>query len=92
MTAQTVRSPGLTLQEWLDLTQTSYSAFSRQVPCSISYPRKLATGASWPSYRMACRIERLTDGVVPRTMWYPPEDERDEDENSDSDETEDLKL
>ena len=67
--------PGLTLQEWLELTGTSYSAFSRQIPCSVAYPRMLALGLARPSYEMAVRIEQLTRGEVPRTNWYPSSDE-----------------
>jgi hypothetical protein len=86
----TDRSPGLTLQEWLDLTGTSYAAFSRQVPCSISYPRKLAVGLARPSYEMAKRIERLTSGAVSRVLWYPPDDESLEDQEEPT-EIEDLR-
>ncbi len=62
---------GLSLTEYLEATGETYSAFARRVPCSISYPRLLAHGLARPSYEMACRIEELTDGCVPRTRWYP---------------------
>ena len=62
---------GLTLAEYLEATEETYSAFARRVPCSISYPRLLALGLARPSYEMAVRIEALTDGMVPRTQWYP---------------------
>jgi len=62
---------GLTLQEWLDASELSYSAFARSVPCSTSYPRLLAHGLARPSYEMATRIEELSGGLVPRTNWYP---------------------
>lgn len=67
--------PGMSLQDYLEATETSYSAFARQVPCSIGYPRMIAQGLAKPSYAMACRIERITNGAVPRTRWYPPGDE-----------------
>lgn len=63
--------PGLTLQEWLDLEGLSYSAFSRLVPCAVSYPRLLAHGLQRPSYEMACRIETITGGQVSREQWFP---------------------
>lgn len=69
---QTDTLPGLSLQEWLEASEVSYSAFSRLVPCSISYPRLIAKGLARPSYEMACRIETLTHGTVPRERWYPP--------------------
>lgn len=72
-TAQSEGSLGLSLQEWLDATETSYSAFSRMVPCSVGYPRQLALGLATPSYKLACRIEQVTGGMVPRSRWYPPE-------------------
>lgn len=65
----------MSLQEWLDVTETSYSAFARDVPCSTSYPRLLAQSLARPSYALATRIEALTSGAVPRSTWYPPETE-----------------
>lgn len=64
--------PGDVLQEWLDVAEMTYSGFSRLVPCSVSLPRLWARGLARPSYEMACRIEQMTDGSVPRTLWYPP--------------------
>jgi len=64
--------PGMSLQQWLEVTEMSYAAFARLVPCSIGYPRMIAQGIANPSYPMACRIEALTGGAVPRTRWYPP--------------------
>jgi hypothetical protein len=58
----------------------SYSAFSREVPCSISYPRLLAQGLARPSYEMASRIEELTHGMVKRELWYPPSKDSNMDE------------
>lgn len=66
---------GMSLQEWLDLQGMSYSAFSRLVPCSTRYPRMLALGLARPSYAMAKRIEEVTDGMVPRSRFFPPEDD-----------------
>lgn len=63
--------PPLSLAEWLELTETSYSAFSRMIGVSIGYPRMLALGLARPSYEKACRIEEVTEGQVPRTNWYP---------------------
>jgi len=66
------QSPGDVFREWVAISQTTYSAFSREVPCSVSLPRLWAHGLARPSYDMAVRIEALTDGFVPRTLWYPP--------------------
>ena len=65
-------APGAALKEWLELSNLSASAFSRLVPCSVSLPGQWARGDARPSYEMACRVEQLTDGMVPRTLWYPP--------------------
>jgi len=64
----------LTLQAWLEASETTYSAFARQVPCHPSHIRMIALGRSRPIYELACRIERLTDGQVLRTNWFPPDD------------------
>jgi hypothetical protein len=69
--AQGEALPGLSLAEWLEASEMSYSAFSRLVPCAVAYPRKIALGLARPSYELACRIEQVTDGMVPRTRWYP---------------------
>lgn len=66
--------PGMSLREYCEVAGMSFSEFARRVPCSTSYPRMIAKGEAWPSYKMAKRIEALTDGIVPRTRWYPPED------------------
>lgn len=65
-------TPGEVLKEWLELSGTSASAFSRLIPCSVSLPGQWVRGDANPSYRMSCRIEQITDGMVPRTLWYPP--------------------
>lgn len=64
-------SAGLILEAWLQASEMTYSEFSREVPCSISYPRLLAQGLARPSYEMAMRIEDLTGGMVTRELWYP---------------------
>ncbi len=66
--------PGISLAEYCKAAGISYSEFARRLPCSVAYPRMIATGKAWPSYSMATRIERMTDRHVPRTRWYPPED------------------
>lgn len=66
------RLPGMSLKEWLDASELTYSAFARMLPCAVAYPRKLALGLARPSYELACRIEQVTDGAVPRTRWFPP--------------------
>lgn len=63
---------GLSLETWLKTIEMSYSEFARLVPCHVSYPRMIAKGTAWPSYKMAKRIEEITDGAVPRIRWYPP--------------------
>ena len=84
--AQGEGSPGLTLQQWLDATETSYSAFSRLLPCSVGYPRQLARGLARPSFEMALRIEQVTDGAVPRTLWFPPPAQQNEEPTPDIEE------
>jgi transcriptional regulator with XRE-family HTH domain len=65
-------TPGEALKAWLELLGMSASEFSRQIPCSVSLPGQWIRGVANPSFRMACRVEQITDGAVPRTLWYPP--------------------
>lgn len=65
--------PGMSLREYCEASGMTYSAFARKVPCSVSYPRMVAKGLAWPSYSMACRFESITDGMVSRERWYPPQ-------------------
>ena len=70
-------APGEQLKEWLDVVGMSAIAFSREVPCSVSLPGQWIRGVATPSYRMACRIEQVTGGAIPRTLWFPPGPQQD---------------
>ncbi len=83
-------SPGDALKQWLELAGMSASAFSRLMACSVSLPGQWIRGDATPSYRMACRIEQMTDGMVPRTLWFPPGPQQET--TDDIDNIEDLKL
>lgn len=66
----------MTLKEYIETSQrkgsnVSYSSLAREIPCDVSYIGKLARGEKFPSYEMAARIENITKGAVPRTIWYP---------------------
>lgn len=65
----------MTLTEYVKKSQNegkdvSFSSLARDIPCDITYLAKIARGDRNPSYRMACRIENITNGAVPRTNWY----------------------
>ena len=64
----------MTLLEYLTATGMTKTQFSELIPCSYSYPGMIIKGLR-PSYDMACRIESVTSGLVPRTNWYPPGEE-----------------
>lgn len=59
------------LNEWKRVTGGTFTWLASEIPCSTPYPSMLAAGKAHPSYKMACRIEQVTGGMVPRTNWYP---------------------
>jgi len=59
------------LQSWLLSAEMTHAEFATRIPCSRSTITHIATGRSNPSYRMAARIEELTQGRVPKSYWYP---------------------
>ncbi len=61
----------MTLEEYLTSSEMTKSDFAKMVPCSYSLPGMWIKGKANPSYKMACRIENVTKGLVPRTNWYP---------------------
>lgn len=66
----------MTFEQWIKASNLTYEAVARLIPCSSSYPHMLATGKASPSFRMACRIEAVTNGLVPRTNWFPVEEKQ----------------
>lgn len=40
----------------------------------------IAHGKARPGFKMACRIEAVTGGSVPRTNWYPSDSDMQESE------------
>lgn len=81
---------GLTLQEWLDASDLTYSALARLIPCSTAYPRMMAQGLSRPSYEMARRIEEISGGAVRRELWYPPSNDDNSQQSKPSNDLDDL--
>lgn len=63
--------PGMSIKEWCDLNNMSFNELSKLIPCSQPYIGMMDSNKSTPSYNMACRIEQITNGLVPRTRWYP---------------------
>ena len=49
--------------------EVNYSSIARDIPCHFTYIAKIASGERIPSYKMARRIEQITDGKVKRTNW-----------------------
>ena len=75
----------VTLKEYIDASNLSYEGFAQLVPCSPTYPWMIANGKANPGFKMACRIEALTGGVVPRTNWYPDAQDSEQLEELDDD-------
>lgn len=63
----------MTLDEYIQTTGITKSEFAQIIPCAYSYPGMIIKGVV-PSYRMAKRIEQVTNGLVPRSNWYPVSD------------------
>ena len=61
----------MTLAEWVKTHGFAYTEVAKLIGCSPPYPGMIARDKVRPSYRMACRIEEVTAGMVPRTNWYP---------------------
>lgn len=61
----------MTLAEWAQRHGLAYTEIAKLICCSPPYPGMIARGKVRPSYRMACRIEEITSGHVPRTNWFP---------------------
>jgi len=68
----------MTLKEYIEASNLTYEAFAQLIPCSSTYPWMIAHGRANPGFRMACRIEAVTGGIVSRTNWYPSETPDDE--------------
>jgi len=61
------------LKDYLVKEKIRETELAALIPCDQSYVSKLVNNNSNPSFRMARRIEQVTCGAVPRTIWYPNE-------------------
>lgn len=61
----------MSLKDYIQSGQATYSGLAREIPCSQPHIWDIANGKANPSFKMACRIENVTSGIVPRTLWYP---------------------
>ncbi len=61
----------MTLSEWKDISGLTWSEIAQLVPCSKPYPSMVDRGKAHPSFKMACRFEEISNGLVKRTAWYP---------------------
>lgn len=69
----------MTLKEYIQMSQragkkVSIRSLAREIPCDPSYVAKIARDEKFPSYLMARRIENVTNGLVPKTNWYPQDE------------------
>jgi len=62
------------IREWCHISGMTLTEFSKMVPCSQPYPGMIDSGRVKPGFKMACRIEEITAGLIPRTTWYPMSD------------------
>ena len=63
----------LTLKEYLKTYKISGKSFAKLIPCTQPHISLIINEKTEPSFNMAKRIEQVTNGIVPRTMWYPNE-------------------
>lgn len=61
----------MTLEAYISAHGMTNTEFAKLIPCSYSYPGMIIRGKAKPGFQMACRIESVTGGLVPRTNWYP---------------------
>ena len=60
----------MSLDDWARYTGLTYTDIAKLIPCSQPYPGMIASGRAKPSWKMACRIEEISNGLVPRTNWF----------------------
>ena len=61
----------MSLEEWRVMSGLTFADIAELIPCSKPYPGMIARGKVRPGFKMACRIEEITNGLVPRTNWFP---------------------
>jgi plasmid maintenance system antidote protein VapI len=59
----------MTLAEYIETMGLTQAAFAQKVPCSEAYISMIIKGKR-PGWKMACRIENVTGGLVPLSNWY----------------------
>ncbi len=64
-----------TLRDYLETSDMTAGALAELIPCSRSYISRIASGGASPGYKMACRIEAVTYGVVKKQLWFPDREE-----------------
>lgn len=63
----------MTIKEYVAAKNITYSDLASLVPCTPQFISMLANDKANPSFRMAKRIEEITDGLVKKENWYPNE-------------------
>jgi plasmid maintenance system antidote protein VapI len=61
----------ISLQEYIQTTpKMSMNKLAKLVPCSTAYIHHIINGKRVPSYKMAKRLEQVTEFKVSRENWY----------------------
>lgn len=68
----------MTIKEYIEHMRNagenvSLSSIAREIPCAPAYISMIANEKANPSYKMAARIEIVTNGLVKITNWYSSE-------------------
>lgn len=61
----------MTLKEYIQQNpKENNRTIAKRIPCARQYIGMIANGKKRPSYKMACIIEKITDGKVKKSNWY----------------------
>lgn len=63
----------MTIQEYCTKKKTNISKLAEEIGCSQPHLSMVARGITNPSFKLAIAIEKYTNKLVPRTIWYPNE-------------------
>ena len=63
----------MTIKEYVMSKNINYSDLANLIPCTPQFVSMMANDKARPSFRMAKRIEEVTNGHVKKENWFPNE-------------------
>jgi transcriptional regulator with XRE-family HTH domain len=64
----------MTIKEYVIAKNITLTSIADLIPCTPQYISMISAGKSNPSYKMAKRIEEVTNGEVEKENWYPKDE------------------